>query len=91
MLLSYVLGQNNIILRVKVANSSLGNNIGVVNVTNTTANLVISTIADNESVAVSYSSALSTIDTIATLGTYATPTSGQCRWRQVDQVRPARA
>jgi hypothetical protein len=46
--------------------------------------LIISTIADNEASATTYTSAGSTIDTIATLGTFATPTATHCRFKEVD-------
>jgi hypothetical protein len=49
-----------------------------------TTGLVISTIADNEASATAYTVAGSTIETIATLGTFATPTATKCRFKEVD-------
>lgn len=46
--------------------------------------LVISTVADNEAAATSYTVAGSTIETITTLGTYAAPTATKCRFKEVD-------
>ena len=48
--------------------------------------LIISTIADNEATAVTYTAAGSTIETIATLGTFAAPTATKCRFKEVDAV-----
>lgn len=46
--------------------------------------LVISTIADDEATATTYTQAGSTIETIATLGTFAAPTTNKCRFKEVD-------
>lgn len=46
--------------------------------------LIISTIADNEATATTYTVAGSTIETIATLGTFAAPTAIKCRFKEVD-------
>ena len=46
--------------------------------------LIVSTICDNESAATVYTAAGNTIETIATLGAYAAPTAGKCRFREVD-------
>jgi hypothetical protein len=52
---------------------------------NTSSGLSISTIANNEATAVTdTSAATSSVETIATLGTYATPTSGFVRFKEVD-------
>jgi hypothetical protein len=84
MLISYKNGQTGIILRVKIPNTSLSNNGGVTGLTSSTVGLQISTIADNESTAIVYAAAGSTIQGISTLGTYAAPSSGNCRFAQVD-------
>lgn len=52
--------------------------------TTASAGLIISTIADNEATPVVYAQASSNIETIATLGTFATPTASKCRFLQVD-------
>jgi len=50
-----------------------------------TANLSIATIANNEATAnVDTTAATSSVETIATLGTYATPTAGFVRFKEVD-------
>lgn len=82
MLIDYVLSQQSIILRVKIRSSSTGN--GKTGLSGTTSGLIIGTIADNEATSTAYTAAGSTIQTIATLGTYAAPTSGDCRFAEVD-------
>lgn len=84
MLISYKLGQDSIILRVKIIDSSKNDNSGVVNLINTSVGLNISIIADNEANPTVYDSLSSKIETIATLGTYTAPASGKCRFKQVD-------
>ncbi len=84
--MAYKLGQQSIILRVKLSDSSKGNNTGILNISNTTTGLVIATIADNESSATVYSQVSATIENITTVGSYVTPTSGKCRFRQCDAV-----
>ena len=84
MLISYVLGQTSIILRVKIPSSIATDNSGVSGLTNTTTGLNISTIADNEATATIYTSAASHIQTIATLGTYSAPSASNCRFGEVD-------
>jgi len=51
-----------------------------------TEGLIISTIADNEATATAYAAADSEIESIAALGTYAAPSSGRCRFAEVDSV-----
>lgn len=46
--------------------------------------LIISTITDNEATPTVYTSAGSTIETITTLGTFATPTATKCRLKLID-------
>lgn len=48
------------------------------------AGLIISTICDNEASATVYTQASSNIETITTLGTFATPTTNKCRFKEVD-------
>lgn len=86
MLISYALGQGSIILRVKIPNSSKSDNSGITGLTNSTTGLSISTIADNEASATVYTSAASHVQTISTLGTYSAPTSGDCRFGEVDST-----
>lgn len=57
----------------------------ITGLTNSSTGLNISTIANNEATAnTDTSAATSSIETIATLGTYATPTAGFVRFREVD-------
>lgn len=83
MLIDYKNGQTSVILRVKILDSSVSTGAGKTGLTNATAGLKISTIADNESSPTSYTSGGSTIDTISTLGTFATPTASHCRFGEV--------
>ena len=48
------------------------------------AGLIISTIADVEATATTYTAALTTIETVGTIGTYAAPTPTKCRFREID-------
>ena len=57
---------------------------GLTGLSNTSAGLIISTIADNEATATVYTVAASNVETIATLGTYAAPTALKCRFKEVD-------
>jgi hypothetical protein len=86
MLLSVKNGQTGLVIRAKLRQGSTGTNPGngLTALTGATSGLVIGTIADNEATSTAYTSAGSTVDTIATLGTYAAPTAGHCRLREVD-------
>jgi hypothetical protein len=84
MLMSYKLGQGSIVLRVKLRNSSVTTGAGLTGLTSASSGLVISTIADNEATPTTYTVAGSTIESITTLGTYATPTATKCRFKEVD-------
>src|SRR5690348_12850576 len=75
MLIGYKRGQGSIVLRVKILNSSVSTGAGLTGLTFSSTGLIISTIADNESSATAYTVAGSTIETIATLGTYSAPTA----------------
>ena len=86
MLIAYQLSQTSIILRVKLRQDTTGANPGdgATGLSNTSSGLVIATIADVEATTTAYTSSGSTILGIATLGTYAAPSSGSCRFAQVD-------
>jgi hypothetical protein len=86
MLIDFVNGQTSVILRVKIRNSSVSTGAGLTGLTNASAGLIISTIADTEATATPYTSAGSTIDTITALGTFGTITAGHCQFREVDNV-----
>lgn len=81
-LVSFKRGQGSIVLRVKIADSTSTSNAGLTGLAHDTASLSVSTIADNEAIATTYSG--SNLETIATLGTFAAPTSGKARFKAVD-------
>lgn len=83
MLISYKLGQSSVVLRVKLR-STTSPYPGATALTNASSGLRIAVVADNEATATAYTSAASNVETIATLGTYAAPTSGKCRFKEVD-------
>jgi hypothetical protein len=70
------------LIRFTLKNSSTG--VGLTGLAYNTSGLIISTIADNEATATIYTAAASNIETIATLGTFATPTTNKCRFKEVD-------
>jgi hypothetical protein len=72
------------IIRVKIADTSVTTNAGKTGLTYSSTGLIISTIANNEASATVYTAAAGNIETISTLGTYAAPTSGKCRFKEVD-------
>jgi hypothetical protein len=84
MLIGFKRGQASVILRVKILNSSVSTGAGLTGLTSASSGLVISTIADNEATATVYSVGSSNVEGITTLGTYAAPTSGKCRFKEVD-------
>jgi hypothetical protein len=86
MLINYRHGQSGVILRVKILDAMSTSGGGLVGLTHSTTGLAISTIADNESSPVSYTSAGGTIETVTTLGVYQAPTSGRCRFREVSST-----
>lgn len=78
------LGQTSNLVRFRLVNSSTGN--GLTGLTGSSSGLIISTICDNESTATTYTATGSTIQTIATLGTFAAPSAGDCRLGEVDST-----
>src|ERR1700761_6417157 len=59
---------------------------GFTGATGSSTGLIIATQCDNESSATVYTSAGGTIDSITTIGTYQTPTTGHCRLKEVDST-----
>lgn len=59
---------------------------GLTGLSNSSAGLIIATIADDEAATTAYTQAGSTIQTIATLGTYAAPSASNCRFAKVDDT-----
>ena len=86
MLIGYKRGQGSVVLRVKILNSSVSTGAGLTGLTSASSGLIISTIADNEASATAYAVAGSNVESITTLGTYAAPTSGKCRFKEVDST-----
>lgn len=84
MLISYKRGQGSIVLRVKIRNSSVSTGAGLTGLTSGSSGLRIATIADNEATATAYTGA--NLETVTTLGTFAAPTSGKARFREVDST-----
>ncbi|OGS40470.1 MAG: hypothetical protein A3K77_00535 [Euryarchaeota archaeon RBG_13_31_8] len=74
------------IIRIKILDSSQTDGRGLTGLTYESSGLIISTIADNESVAMVYSQSSGTIETITTLGTYSMPTTDKCRFKEVDSI-----
>jgi hypothetical protein len=72
------------ILRVFLQDSTSTTGAGKTGLTNTSTGLIISTIANNESTATTYTAAASNVETITTLGTFAAPTASKCRFKEVD-------
>jgi len=86
MLIDFKNGQTSIVLRVKILDSTVTTGAGKTGLTSSSSGLIISTIADNEATATAYTQAGATIDTITTLGTFAAPTTGHCRFKEVDST-----
>lgn len=84
MLISYKRGQTSVVLRVKILDSTVTTGAGKTGLTSGSSGLIVSTIANNESTATAYSG--SNLETISTLGTYAAPTSGKARFKEVDST-----
>jgi hypothetical protein len=70
------------ILRVVLRSSATG--AGLTGLAHDTSGLIISTVCDNEASATTYTVAGSTIETVASLGTFAAPTATKCRFKEVD-------
>jgi hypothetical protein len=73
-----------VILRIKLRDSTSSSAAGLNGLSGSSAGLIISTIADNESSATAYTQAAGHIQTIAALGTYVAPAAASCRFSQVD-------
>lgn len=86
MLIDFQLGQTGIIIRFKVRQDNTGTKPGqgFTTLTSTSSGLIVAAIADTEASTTAYTSAGSAVQTIATLGTYAAPSSNCCRLAPVD-------
>lgn len=83
MLVDFQLGASSNWVRVKIRSSTSPYG-GATGLTFSTSGLRIAAIANNEATTTAYTAAGSTIETIATLGTFAAPTSTKCRFKEVD-------
>jgi hypothetical protein len=70
------------VFRVMLRNSTTG--AGLTGLTEASPGLIIATICDNEAATTRYRAGSGEIETIATLGTFAAPTAGKCRFKEVD-------
>lgn len=70
------------LIRLKLVHATTG--VGLTGLTEASSGLVIATIADNEAATTRYRANSSEIETISTLGTFAAPMSGKCRFKEVD-------
>jgi hypothetical protein len=77
-------GITSVVLRMKILDATQTYPKGLTGLTSASSGLIISTIANNEAAATAYTAAGSTIETIATLGTFAAPTATKCRFKEVD-------
>lgn len=84
MLLAFENGITSVIHRVWIQDTSVSTGAGLTGLTEASSGLIISTIANNESAVTRYRAGSSEIETISTLGTFAAPTSGKCRFKEVD-------
>lgn len=75
-------GATSNLIRFVLKNKSTGQ--GLTGLSSSTSGIIISSIADNEASATTYTQAGSTIESITTLGTFAAPTSTKCRFKEVD-------
>lgn len=69
-------------IRTTLRHSTTGQ--GLTGISSASTGLIVSTICDNEATPTVYSVAGGTIETIATLGTFAAPTATKCRLKEVD-------
>ncbi len=74
-------GSTSVILRFLLKSKTTG--APQTGLTSSTAGLQICVIADTQSTTTNYLQSASNIETITTLGTYAAPTSGKCRFKEV--------
>lgn len=79
---AYEHSAQNLILRVLLLHATTG--LGLTGLTEASAGLIIATIADKEAATTRYRASSAEVETIAALGTYAAPTAGKCRFKEVD-------
>jgi hypothetical protein len=79
-------GSTSVILHAFIERSDVTTGEGKAGLAYNTSGLNISVIRPGESTATTYTSGSSNVETISTLGTYAAPTSGKCRFKEVDST-----
>src|SRR5690348_2831482 len=84
MLIDYKFSSGGVVVRFKIRDASSSSGAGLKSLNTASTGLRIAATADSEAAATSYTAAGGTIDTIATLGTYAAPTTGHCRFKEFD-------
>lgn len=77
-------GSTGVIVRILLLDSGSTTGGGKTGLTSASAGGIVSVIADNEATATAYTVTAGNLETISTLGTYAAPTSGKCRFKEVD-------
>ncbi|MCY2966688.1 MAG: hypothetical protein NT069_24175 [Planctomycetota bacterium] len=77
-------GATSVVLHVFLPDASSNSGQGRTGLNPTSANLAIAVIRPGDATPVVYSSATSTIDPIANVGTYVAPPAGRCRLREID-------
>lgn len=82
--LNYRSNTLSIILRMKILDTASTTGAGKTGLAYNTAGLIVATIADNEATTTRYRASSSEIEDITTLGTFAAPTAGKCRFKEVD-------
>jgi len=77
-------GVTSVVLRIKIPDTDADDpNAGLTGLTSGSSGLIVSTLADNEATPTAYTAAAGNIETIAALGTFAAPTAGKCRFKEV--------
>lgn len=79
-------GVTSVVLRALILDSSSTTGAGKTGLSHSSTGLIVSTIADNEATATNYTQAASNLETITTLGTFAAPTSGKARFKEVSST-----
>lgn len=79
-------GSTSNILHVFIGNSSVTTGAGLTGLTNASSGLIISAMKPGDASATVYSVASSNVETISTIGTYAAPTSGKIRFKEIDST-----
>lgn len=74
------------IFHVFIGNSSVTTGAGLTGLTSASSGLIISAMKPGDASATVYSVASSNVETITTIGTYAAPTSGKIRFKEIDST-----